>query len=102
MRKRGWVIFMLLIFAGTALARGPWRASDSNTRGWELMTPEERIEHQARIRGFTALAECEAYQAGHHRVMEARAEQLGKKVSGGGRDFCQHLRSAPASVRQSP
>ena len=43
-----------------ALARGPWRASETNTRGWQFMTPEERIEHQAKVRGFTSYEECRA------------------------------------------
>lgn len=101
MKKRAWVMLALCIFAGSALSRGPWRASESNTRGWELMSPQERIEHQARIRGFATLAECEAYQSEHRREMEARAAQLGKQLQGGGRDFCEHLRPAPAA-RQPP
>jgi hypothetical protein len=73
------------------VAAGPWRAGEGNTPGWALMTPEERIEHQAIVRGFTRYDECHAYQIAHHRLMEERAEQRGLPPPGGGRDFCAHL-----------
>ena len=81
-----------LTLAGSAFARGPWRASEQNTTGWYLMTPEERIEHQARIRSFRTYDECHAYQVEHHQLMEARAREQGRQLSGGHRDICEHLR----------
>ncbi|MBI2277617.1 MAG: hypothetical protein HYU74_09720 [Dechloromonas sp.] len=83
------VVSVLLI--DPAAARGPWRASEANTRGWQLMTPQERIAHQSRIRGFTTLDECRAYQLGHHQLMDERARQRGVALPGGGRDICAHL-----------
>jgi len=88
------VLSLALALAGSALARGPWRASEENTRGWHLMTPEERIAHQAQIRGFKTHDECRAYQVEHHRLMEARAREQGRPLPGGRRDFCAHLRPA--------
>lgn len=82
----------LLMASVSAEARGPWRASEENTRGWQLMTPEERIEHQARVRGFKTLDECRAYQVEHHRLMEQRARERGMSLPGGGRDICEHLK----------
>lgn len=83
---------LLCVLAFSSQARGPWRASEDNTRGWQFMAPEERIEHQAKIRGFTDHAQCKAYQAEHHRRIEARARELGRPLPEGGRDFCEHLR----------
>lgn len=85
-----------VVLTGTASARGPWRASETNTRGWQFMTPEERIEHQSRIRGFTTLEACLAYQAEHHQLMQARARKRGMPLPGGGRDFCEPLKANPA------
>lgn len=82
-----------LAFAGSASARGPWRASEGNTTGWHLMSPEERIEHQARIRGFKNYEDCRAYQLKHHQLMAARASEQGLQLPVKGRDFCEHLRS---------
>jgi hypothetical protein len=83
------VIGLLLI--GTSSARGPWRASESNTRGWQFMSPEERIEHQAKIRSFTKFEECRSYQISHHQLMEERAQQRGLALVGSGHDICDHL-----------
>lgn len=87
-----------LAFIDSALARGPWRASDGNTTGWYLMSPEERIEHQARIRGFRTYDDCHAYQVEHHQIMAARAAEKRLQLPEKGRDICEHLRS-PESGR---
>jgi hypothetical protein len=87
------VFVLILGIAFSAHAYGPWRANEGNTRGWQLMSPKERIEHQAKIRSFTSYDECHAYQVAHHRLMEERAAQRGLPPpgGGGGRDFCAHL-----------
>lgn len=100
LRKTRLVIGLLLSLATAAQARGPVRASDGNTRGWQLMTPEERIEHQAMIRGFRTYEECRHYQVAHHQLMEERARQRGVELPQGRRDFCAHLR--PASDSRQP
>lgn len=89
---------LLLALATPTAGSGPWRASETNTRGWQLMTPEERIEHQARIRGFRSYAECRNYQLEHHRLMEERARQRGLELPRGRRDICEHLQP-PAEPR---
>ena len=93
--KSRWLLMTLLMAAAcVAEARGPWRASEENTRGWQFMTPAERLEHQARIRGFKTLDECRAYQQEHHRLMEQRANERGSALPSGGRDICEHLKPA--------
>jgi hypothetical protein len=87
------VLVIGLLLIGTSSARGPWRASESNTRGWQLMSPDERIEHQAKIRSFTKLEECRSYQVSHHQLMEERAQQRGLALAGSGRDICDHLKT---------
>ena len=94
------IITLLLSVAATAQARGPVRASEENTRGWQLMTPEERIEHQSRIRGFKTYEECRSYQVAHHRIMEERARARSMALPQGRRDLCQHLQ--PASDSRQP
>ena len=94
-------ITLLLALAATAHAHGPVRASEANTRGWQLMTPEERIEHQARVRSFTSYEECRSYQLAHHRLMEERARQRGLELPRRGRDICEHLQPARDSGQPS-
>ena len=89
--KRLCIALVLASLGFPVCARGPWHASEANTRGWQFMTPAERIEHQARIRGFSNYDDCRAYQLEHHRLMEERARQKGMVLSGG-RDVCAHLK----------
>ncbi|MDP2132683.1 MAG: hypothetical protein Q8J99_03650 [Sulfuritalea sp.] len=48
-----------------------------NTRGWALMTAEERQAHSARMHAAKTYDECKALQAEHHQAMEARAKEKG-------------------------
>jgi hypothetical protein len=93
------IIALLLSLAAPAQARGPVRASDENTRGWQLMTPEERLEHQSKIRSFRSYEECRSYQLSHHQLMEERARQRGLSLPQGRRDICEHLQPSK-DVRQ--
>jgi hypothetical protein len=90
---------VLLAAAADGAARGPWRASEENTRGWQLMSPGERLEHQTRIRGFRTLEECRAYQQEHHRLMEQRAVARGVALPAGAQDVCEHLQPPVAVGR---
>lgn len=90
-RRFLYALTLLLLVAGSAIARGPWRASEGNTSGWHFMSPEERIAHQTRIRSFRSFAECQAYREEHHALMAARAREQGLRLPAGRRDFCAHL-----------
>jgi hypothetical protein len=45
--------------------------------GFALMTPAERDEHRAKMRGFTRYDDCAAYLAQHHQLMLERAKAKG-------------------------
>lgn len=84
---------LALVPWATPAQAAPWRADEGNTRGWMLMSPQERIEHQGRVRSFTDYNACEAYRAEHHALMVQRARERGLDLPHGGRDFCDHLKS---------
>ena len=86
----------LLVISTSVLARGPLRASEGNTSGWHLMSPQERIEHQTKIRSFKTLEACRAYQGEHHQLMQTRAQAQGRPLQANRRDFCAHLPAANA------
>ena len=86
----------LLVISTSVLARGPLRASEGNTSGWHLMSPQERIEHQTKIRSFKTLEACRAYQGEHHQLMQTRAQAQGQPLQANRRDFCAHLPAANA------
>ncbi|HEX5685136.1 MAG TPA: hypothetical protein VFY73_14030 [Ideonella sp.] len=47
------------------------------TPGWSMMTPQERKEHQDKMRGMVSAAECKTYMDEHHRQMADRAKEKG-------------------------
>jgi hypothetical protein len=69
------------LFASAAMA-GPWRwtGNQQNTAGWQLMTPAERTEHQAKLHSFTEYNACKEYVDEHHKKMEDRAKEKGVAV----------------------
>lgn len=83
---------LLLLFSVTCLA-GPWRAGAHNSAGWQFMSPDERVEHQRRMRSFTRYEECKAYQAEHHALMAERARQVGVVLQPHEDSGCEQLRA---------
>lgn len=50
------------------------------TPGWAMMDPQERKDHQERMRAMKTYEECKAYHDQHHEQMAARAKERGGKV----------------------
>jgi len=74
------IALTLAIAMGFAVAEArPWRwqGTQQNTYGWQLMTPQERTEHQTKLRSFTDYDACKEYVYGHHAKMEERAKEKG-------------------------
>ena len=72
---------------------GPWRAEVGNTYGWQFMTPNERIEHQRRMRSFSSYEDCKAYQAEHHARLAERARRAGVDLTPRDDSGCEQLRA---------
>lgn len=70
---------------------GRW--GNQYTAGWSLMTPQERAEHQAKMRGMTSYDDCKAYQEQHHQQMAERAKAKGiQSLPQPRRDACINLK----------
>lgn len=54
-----------------------WRADSGNTPGFALMTEQERLEHQNRLRSMNSYEECTAYVSEHRVQMATRAQERG-------------------------
>ncbi len=76
-----------------ASAAGPWRATARNTEGWKYMTPNERIEHQRRMRGFENYEQCNDYQAQHNVRIRERARQARGTPEPGIESGCEQLKA---------
>lgn len=86
----------VVLCAGAALAQpgmgpGP-RFGAGVTPGWQMMTPDERAEHQKAMGGFTTYEDCVAYRDRHHADMMARMKERGQTMPGQPRrDLCAGL-----------
>lgn len=95
------VLLVTLVWASAAVA-APQRATSDNTRGWQFMSEQERIAHQARLRSFDRYADCHAYQLQHHALMQQRAQAQGKRLPVEGRDGCAPLRPPDVPIPSHP
>jgi len=84
--------------AASAPGMGPGRGmmgrwGGDYTPGWSLMTPQERAEHQERMRSAKSYEECKAIRDQHREQMAARAkERGGKPLAQPRRDACAGLK----------
>ncbi len=78
---------------GPGGGRGAARWGHEHTPGWSMMSPQERTEHQERMRSMKTYEECKTYQSQHHEQMAARAKERGGKAMGQPRrDACVGLK----------
>jgi len=54
--------------------------NNNNTRGWSLMTPEERLAHRNRMFSAKTYDECKVIQSEQHKTMTERAKAQGKTL----------------------
>lgn len=71
------VCAILLISPSAFAHQWCWTCNQDNTYGWQLMTPKERKEHQAKLASFTEYSICKEYIDSHHKEMEGRAREKG-------------------------
>jgi hypothetical protein len=68
------MLTLTLTLAGQAFAF-PWYAGGDNIRGAQLMTPEERKAHVARLQGMQSFDECRTYMQAHYLELDKRAQE---------------------------
>lgn len=56
-------------------------ATEEQSYGWELMTPEERTRHRDQMRALKTEEERRTFQLEHHRKMSERAKERGVSLS---------------------
>ena len=67
--------------------------SQNNTRGWTLMTPEERTTFQKQMRDVKTYDECVAVQTEHRGAMEVRAKEKGVTLRTPRQNGCDNLKA---------
>jgi hypothetical protein len=69
------------------------RFNQNNTRGWTLMTPEERTAFQSKMREVKSFDECVQTQTEHRSVMEVRAKEKGVTLPTPRRNACENMKA---------
>jgi hypothetical protein len=67
--------------------------NQENTRGWELMTPEERTAHGDKMRATRTYEECKVLQQEHHKAMEVRAKEKGATLPVPRQNGCDRMKA---------
>ena len=64
---------------GKGAGKGPgWSFNKDNTRGWGMMSRDERTEHRDRMLSIKTYDECVAYLEEHRKLMDERAKERGR------------------------
>ena len=71
-RKAVILSFFLSVLGTAGLAQ-----ADEQAYGWQLMTPQERQEYQAKMKAFKTDEERKAFLEQHRKAMQKRAEAQG-------------------------
>ena len=69
------------------------RYNQNNTRGWSLMTADERTAFQKQMREVKTYDECVALQTEHRGAMEVRAKEKGVTLATPRRNVCDNLQA---------
>lgn len=78
--------------AGPGQGHG-FRFNQDNTRGWSLMSTEERNAHRAKMMSSKTYDECKIYQEEHHALMQARAKEKGKSLPTSRGNACDRMKA---------
>ena len=73
---------------------GRFAFNQGNTPGWSLMSPEERAAHRDKMWSFKTYDDCKAYQAEHHKAMEAKAKEQGKTLPAPRANACDRMKGS--------
>lgn len=79
---------------GAGMGQGYGRGfNNTNTRGWSLMTAEERTAHRDKMWSAKSYEECKSIQQNHHQTMLERAREQGKTLPMPHRNPCDRMRA---------
>lgn len=67
--------------------------NQNNTRGWALMTPDERTAFQKQMREVKTFDECVLVQTEHRGAMEVRAKEQGVTLPTPRQNGCDNLKA---------
>ena len=78
---------------GMGGGQGRFAWNQDVTKGWTLMTAQERTDWNTKMRAVTTYDECKTVQAEHHQLMEARAHEKGVTLAPPRQNGCDMMKS---------
>jgi len=97
LRRIATITILGAMLAAPAFARhgnaAHYNWNKDNTPGWSLMTPEERGEHQAKMRAVKTYDECKTLQDEQRNIMETRAKDKGMTLRPPRKNGCDSMKA---------
>ena len=78
---------------GMGGGQGRFAWNQDVTKGWTLMSEQERVDWNTKMRAVTTYDECKTVQAEHHQLMEVRAQEKGVKLAPPRQNGCDMMKS---------
>lgn len=80
--------------AGMGAGKGMnFKFNQDNTRGWSLMSAEERAAHRDKMTAAKTHEECKAVQDQQHQAMEMRAKEKGVTLPAPRQNGCDRMKA---------
>lgn len=73
-------LFPVLMLVSSQSLAFPWYVQGDNFRGANLMTPDERKSHVARLQNMKSFDECKGYMNAHYLELDKRAKEKGASL----------------------
>lgn len=70
-----------------------FKFNQDNTRGWNLMSAEERTAHRDKMTSAKTYEECKAIQDQQHQTMETRAKEKGVSLAASRQNGCDRMKA---------
>jgi hypothetical protein len=70
-----------------------FKFNQNNTRGWTLMTDQERAAHHANMISAKSYEECKARQSEQHQTLDARAKEKGVTLPAARENACDRMKA---------
>ncbi len=67
--------------------------NQDNTRGWNLMSAEERVAYRDKMTSTKTYEECKAFQDEQHKSMEVRAKEKGVSLPAPRQNVCDRMKT---------
>ncbi|MEW5788614.1 MAG: hypothetical protein AB1899_12250 [Pseudomonadota bacterium] len=87
------LLFAALLLGCSQAYAFPWYVQGDNFRGAQLMSPDERKTHVARLQSMKSFDECKGYMSAHYLELDRRAKDKGAALPPVQGDPCEVMKT---------